>query len=177
MGILKIDDLADLHSGDREPFQSWKWSLVSFPEIGGFTLPPSYCEEIGLPFPAFATKQKEIAGTTVTFPGNTSIDSFEMIMYEDSVLSSIAYIQDWQSLVQNPRTGGYRTPSHYWKDFAVELYNNKNEVAATSTIRNVWPISLGNPQLNQETGRLRVNVQFVCTAQIFLPSKRINFSG
>lgn len=171
--MLSIEQLENERSGDREPMLNYFWKLSEFPLIGGFRLPSSYCETITLPFPAFNTQQKEIAGTTVTFPGNTSIDSFEMTLYVDSLASSIAYIQDWQSLVQNPLTGGYRTPSHYWKDLACDLFNTKGKTTVVSTIKNAWPISLSPPQLNQDTGRLQANVQFACTAQIFKPIKRI----
>lgn len=178
MSLISIEDLSSLHSGEREPLQTWKWRLVAFPDIGGYKLPPTYCEEITLPIPAFNTNQKEIAGTTVTFPGNTSIDSFEMVLYEDSVISTLTYMQDWQSIIQNPRTGGYRTPSHYWKDLQVELYNIRNEVVANSLIKNAWPVAVSPPQLNQDgSGRLRLNATFACTAQILRPTKRINFTG
>lgn len=170
---LAIDDLINERSGDREPLLGFYWKLDAFPSIGGHTLPSSYCEEIDLPFPAFNTQQKELAGTTITFPGNTSIDGFEMTLYVDSLASSIVYIQDWQSLIQNPLTGGYRTPSHYWKDLTVRLHNTKGATTVVSNIKNVWPISISPPRLNQDTNRLQANVQFACTAQIFIPSKRI----
>lgn len=170
---ISIDKLINERSGDREPLLSFYWQIQKFPMIGGYTLPSSYCLSMTLPFPAFNTQQKELAGTTITFPGNTSIDSFEMTLYVDSVASSIAYIQDWQSLIQNPLTGGYRTPSHYWKDIDVDLHNTKGKITVQSGIKNVWPISISPPQLNQDTNAMEANIQFACTAQIFKPIKRI----
>lgn len=174
--LLDLNKLKQLHSGLREPMQTWKWYLKAFPVIGGRTLPTSYCESVNLPFAQFNTIQKEVAGTTLTFAGTSSIDGFNMTVFEDASASTIGYFQDWQALVQNPRTGGYNVPKYYWKNLEVVLMNTRNEDIATSIIRNAWPISLGEVQLDQTTGRVQMNIQMACTAQIFVPVRKLNYS-
>lgn len=172
---LQLSKLKSLLSGDREPLMQWKWYVEEFPEIGGRRLPPPYAESVGLPLPSMSQNTREVAATTLHFPGSSSIDTFEMILYEDQSISSLSYIQDWQSLVQNPRTGGYRVPSIYWKNLQVKLLNNENGVAATALLRNVWPLGASPITLDNSPGSLKINAQFCCSACIIVPTKKLIF--
>lgn len=172
---LQLSALKEIFSGQREPAMQWKWYIESFPDIGGRRLPPPYLESISLPMPMLNTDQKEIAATTVSFPGASSIDSFEMVLKEDVSLSSIGYVQDWQSLVQNPLTGGYRVPAVYWRDFSVKLIDTRNIVYATAEIRNAWPLGASQIQLDQSNEFLKINVQMNCTACIMKPVRKLSF--
>lgn len=173
--LLNLDKLKQVHSGNREPLQSWKWYIKELPIIGGRTIPTSYCENINLPFAGFNTDSKEIAGTTVVFAGTSSIDGFEMQVYEDVSVSSIGYFLDWQSLVQNPATGGFRVPKYYWKNIDVVLMDNFNRDIATATLRNVWPVMISPIDLAQESNRVILSVQMACTAQIFNPVRKLSY--
>lgn len=173
--LLDLNKLKQVHSGYREPLQAWKWYVKELPIIGGRTLPTSYCEGINLPFAGFNTDAKEIAGTTVTFAGTSSIDGFEMRMYEDVSASTIGYFLDWQSLVQNPATGGYRLPRYYWKNFDVVLMDNFNRDIATATLRNVWPVMISPIDLGQSGDRVTLSIQMSCTAQIFAPVRKLSY--
>lgn len=164
--LLDINKLRQVHSGAGEPLLAWKWYLRAFPDIAGKTLPTSYCEEVGLPFAQFNQNTKEIAATTLNLPGTSSIDSFEITVFEDQKLSAMDYFLTWKHLVQNPLTGGYNVPAVYWRNLPVTLMNTKNEDIGTSTVYNVWPISISNLALSQENNRVRLNIQMACTAQI-----------
>lgn len=170
--LLALSKLKEMHKGSREPLQSWKWYLKAFPKIGNLVLPTSYCEELGLPFPQFAQNSKEFASTTVTFPGAISIDGFEMVLYEDQAASSMGYVQAWQSMIQNPYTGGYRVPAFYWRDLEAVLMDTRNNDIATAIIKNAWPLGMSSIQLNQAGAeRVKISVQMQCTACVIVPKK------
>lgn len=173
MDLLEISNLSALHSEKgRQPMMQFKWIVIDFPTINGVKLPSSYFETVNLPFSGFALNTKEVATTNINFPGNSSFDSFELQMYEDEYMTTSLFIQDWKSLTQNPYTGGYRTPVHYWKNMRIGLMDSNNVIRTESVIRNCWPIMQSAITLNQENGRLMLNVQMSCTSQYLTPVNR-----
>jgi hypothetical protein len=173
MDLLNVDNLMAMHSAEgRQPMMQSKWIVMEFPEIGGVKLPTSYFETLGLPFAAFSLNTKEVATTNINFPGNSSIDSFELQMFEDEFMTTSLYFQSWADTIQNPYTGGYYTPVHYWKNVRIGFMDSQNRIRTESQIRNAWPIMQSQVTFNQENGRLMTSIQMSCTSQRLFPVNR-----
>lgn len=168
---ITLDEVMRGTEGDRGPLLEYKWIIDSFPEIEGKeTLPISYCEEVSLPFPQISEKQFTIAATNIMFPGASQIQAFDITVYEDQKARTLDYFLGWQSIVQNPYSGGFYPATFFKKDLKVYLLNNKNIPIYQALIRNVWPMGIQNLSLNY-TGedRVRLNVNMACDS--FIPTR------
>ncbi|MEG0373997.1 MAG: hypothetical protein RR672_00050 [Raoultibacter sp.] len=160
MPLPTLDDLQDSSApGLDDPFMQDKWRVRSFPIIGGIALSAFACEEVDLPFSVYQQKTKEVATVAINTPQSSSVDGFAFIFGMDQKLAALKYFTAWQSLVQNPYTGGFRLPSAYKKNIIVELYDNQGQMIATQELRNCWPLGGQNLQLNGTGGRAVWSVQ------------------
>lgn len=163
MAAVTLDELQDSSQpGLADPFMLDKWRLLTLPTIGGVSLSPLACEEVGLPFPVFQQKTKEVATTSFSFPNSTSVEGFTAQFSLDQKLAVIRYYTAWQNLIQNPYTGGYRLPSAYKKILNVALYDNQGQQIMTQELRNVWPQGMQELSLNGTGGRGIISIQFEC---------------
>lgn len=169
MPAVTLTELMDASApGLADPFTTEKWRIVSLPTIGGVSLSPLACEEIELPFPVYTEKSKEVASTQIHWPHGSSIDGFSSQWGIDQKAALMKYFQSWQTLIQNPYTGGFNLPSAYKKRLRVALFDIKGSVIATSEVRNVWPIGMQSLQLNGTGGRGVMTIQWKCDAQRLL---------
>ncbi|ARW58772.1 putative tail tube protein [Erwinia phage vB_EamM_Y3] len=154
---MPLPTLADLQDssapGLDDPFMQDKWRVRSFPAIGGFSLSPFACEEVELPFSVYQMKSKEVASVAIHTPQSSSVDGFSLMFGLDQKLAAMKYFNAWQSLIQNPYTGGFRLPSVYKKNIIVELYDGQGTMIGYQELRNCWPIGGQGLQLNGTGGR------------------------
>lgn len=166
MPAVTLTELTDASApGLADPFTTEKWRIVSLPVIGGQNLSPLACEEIELPFPVYTEKSKEIASTQIHWPHGSSIDGFGSQWGIDQKAAVMKYFQNWQDLIQNPYTGGFRMPSVYKKHLRIALFDIQGKVIATSEVRSCWPVGMQSLSLNGAGGRGMISMQFKCDSQ------------
>lgn len=163
MPAVSLDEIQDTtQPGLDDPFMLDKWRLLSLPTMGGVNLSPLACEVVGVPFPVFQQKSKEVATTSFSWPHATSVDGFSAQFSLDQKLAVIKYYTAWQNLIQNPYTGGMRLPSAYKKNLEVALFDNQGQQVAVIELRNVWPLGMQELSLNNTGGRGIMSIQFEC---------------
>ncbi|AQT28611.1 putative tail tube protein [Erwinia phage vB_EamM_Yoloswag] len=163
MPAVTIDELQDSSQpGLADPFMLDKWRFLTLPQIGGVSLSPLACEEVGLPFPVFQQKSKEVATTSTSWPSATSVEGFTAQFSLDEKLAVIKYYTAWQNLIQNPYTGGFRLPSQYKKNLQVALFNTQGTQVMVHELRSVWPLGMQELTLNGTGGRGMISIQFEC---------------
>ncbi len=159
-GPVTFDELSSYMSGDKEPWLSNRWRVLNFPTMGGATLSHLVCESMDLPIPQFDVRTKHYGAWSLHFVGGSNVDGFSMQLYVDDAWRSVKYITAWQSCMQNPDTGGFYLPSYYMRDLQIGLYNHKGESILTSTVQDVFPISMSEPALTANSDKLAITVQF-----------------
>lgn len=163
MAAVTLDELQDSSQpGLADPFMLDKWRILTLPSISGVNLSPIACEEVGLPFPVFQQKTKEVATTSFSWPHATNVDGFTAQFGLDQKAAVIRYYTAWQNLIQNPYTGGMRLPSVYKKRLEVALFDNQGNQIMVQELRNVWPLGMQELSLNGTGGRGHISIQFEC---------------
>lgn len=141
-----------------DPLFDFKWVCKSLP----FGHDYSYVEEVGIPFPTINQKEGLFgAGTYTYYPGFEQTNAFDMTLYEDSVLSTTKWLEEWKNKVRNPSSGGYYLPRNFKRNIPVELMNTEGTVVCEITLINCWPIGRAAWDLNYtNNNRLRVQQNF-----------------
>lgn len=167
---VTLDELNDTSLvGNDDPFFLDKWKVDAFPNTGPILLNPIACEQVNLPFAMFQQKTREIATTTVKWPKTTTVQGFTAQFHVDQKLAVVAYFMQWENLIQNPYTGGFRLPSVYKKNIPITLYDNQGQPIHRHTIKNAWPLGLQELSLQGQGGRAVISVTFECDAIIPQP--------
>ena len=160
-----LDDILGLE-GEKEPLANWTWRVLDFPAFGSLRLDSRLVKSTSLPMPKFAPRSKTLGATTVTSAGMSEVDAFDLVIQESQQLDGLKYIVNWMNNVQNPDTGGYYLPSRYKKNLTIVLYDIKGTPIMNSTLKNVWPTTVGQWELNSESGFRELQVNFSCDANI-----------
>ena len=159
---VTFDELNSFLQEEYEPWLSNRWRVVEMPTINNFRLSALVVETLNLPMLGYEARTKHYGSSSMSFVGGQQIDGFSMTLLLDDGWNSVKYITDWFATMQNPNTGGFYLPSYYMKDIKVAIFNNKGEQIVTSTISNVWPLTIGAPELNPQSNKTTVNVEFKC---------------
>ncbi len=167
MAAVTLDELNDTSLvGNDDPYFLDKWRVDAFPNIGPVLLSPVACEEVSLPFSMMQQKTREIATTAVKWPKTSTVNSFSFRFHLDQKFAVVKYFQQWETLIQNPYTGGFRLPSVYKKNINITLYDNQGTAIHRHTIRNCWPLGIQELALTGQGGRGVLSVMFECDAVI-----------
>lgn len=150
-------------SAGLDPLLAFKWACVALP--GG--LPPDYVESIDMPFPEIQPKDGLFgAGTYTYYPAFEDISAFDLVLYEDSKMSTVKWLKTWFDRIRRPSDGAYYLPTHYKADMQFVMMDTTGAHIAEITMMNVWPTSKGNWDLNYTSDdRLEVHQNFSCDAQ------------
>ena len=142
----------------NEPMLDFYWVCTKLPGHD-----PRYVESVSLPFPHFAVKEGLFgAGTFSYYPGFSDISAFDMVLYEDSQLSTVKWLKDWFNRIQNPEDGSFNLPAYYKENVELELKDTTGKPLAYAILQNIWPTEKGNWDLKYSgTGeRLEVHQNF-----------------
>lgn len=163
MSMITLEELEKYSSGEYEPWFENMWRVDKMPAIGKGSLPSPLVETVNLPLPTFGERTKQIASTTIYLASASDPGSFTLEVAQTARLHALRYFTDWQALVQNPYTGGYRMPSVYKKNISVTLYDTTGKPIVQATVRNCWPVSyegltLGRTQ-NNSPGQVQMRAE------------------
>lgn len=160
--MITLEEFEDAYSGEFAPWQTHQWKVESFPMINGKRIPIALAEQVGLPYPQFTERSKNIGSTEIFYAGGSTVGAFSITFGLDQRWRAIRYISEWQELIQNPYTGGFRMPSQYKKDIIVGLYDSQGKRFASGTVRNCWPLGYDGPALDPTPALGQTTVQLKC---------------
>ena len=160
--MITLEEFEEAYAGEFAPWQTHQWKVEAFPLINGKRIPIALAESVGLPFPQFTERNKNVGSTEIFYAGGSNVGSFSITFGLDQRWRALRYIADWHEIIQNPYTGGFRMPSQYKKDIQVGLYDGQGKRFALATARNCWPLGADGPQLDSTPALGQTSAQFKC---------------
>lgn len=154
----------DVRTLDR-PAPTWRWD-VNLPEISGKTLPGLFCETVDL-IPGVNLNQKPLyyKGVNIELPGTPSFEKISAVFYETESYRALDYFVAWENLVYNQKNKVYGVLKDYGKTVTFNLLPvidvTKDSRYAVLTFIGCWPTSMRQLSYNNETDRIKIQVEFV----------------
>ena len=162
--MITLDQLEHCWDQGDGPWLSHQWRVLEFPTIGGLKLDPILCEEIVLPLPTFGEREKSLGSGTLSLAATSSAGQLEMVFGLDNKFRALKYLNNWDLLIQNPYTGGFRLPSVYMKEISVGYFSGDGTQVARGVCRNAWPTTYSGIGGDRVPSDKPINASFKVTA-------------
>jgi hypothetical protein len=162
--MITLDQLEHCWDQGDGPWLSHQWRVLEFPTIGGLKLDPVLCEEIVLPLPTFGERDKSLGSGTISLAATSSAGQLEMVFGLDNKFRALKYLNNWEHLIQNPYTGGFRLPSVYMKEISVGYFSGDGTQVARGVCRNAWPTTYSGIGGDRVPADKPINASFKVTA-------------
>ena len=162
--MITLDQLENCWEQGDGPWLSHQWRVLDFPTIGGLKLDPVLCEEIVLPLPTFGAREKSLGSGTISLAATSSAGQLEMVFGLDNKFRVLKYLNNWDHLIQNPYTGGFRLPSVYMKEIPVGFFSGDGTQVARGVCRNAWPTTYSGIGGERVPSDKPINASFNVTA-------------
>lgn len=153
--FTEIDSTPDIISTNRH-------KLV-FPDIDGVDGYTLALHSVGINIPAYALSQisvKYLGNTTIFAGGSASEHVLSVDMLENSDGVVLQSLRKWMSIIRSNKDGSGGYKQEYAKDALLFVFDSTGNVTHSFTLINVWPFSIGHPQLGQDSAPFQLSVQF-----------------
>jgi hypothetical protein len=117
----------------------------------------TYVETIDLPFNEIKSGAHFAGGGYNYFPEFHDISAFSVNFYADSEGRAMKWLVNWRSKVKDFGSGLYGMPSEYKDSMTVALMTATQKVIATVELQGIWPASLSNLDLNNDSANKLVH--------------------
>jgi len=121
------------------------------------------CDQVQLPGTNFNTADMRTYGETRKAPYERLYDDINMSFYVDSGLSVKKFFDDWQNLIQDPRTRNFNYYDDYTCDIVIEVQDLKNKSRYGIKLFEAFPKSIGAIQMDyagKDVMKLSVNFAY-----------------
>lgn len=135
-----------------DPLLSTGWYIKVMPKsAASYHVDHTYVETIDLPFNEIKSGAHFAGGGYNYFPEFHDISAFSVNFYADSEARVLSWIVNWRSKVKDFGSGLYGMPSEYKDSMTVALMTVTQKVIATVELQGIWPASISNLDLNNDT--------------------------
>lgn len=124
-----------------DPLMNFNW-WCDMPILNGSTqLGWEYVEEAALPFITFEQVSNYRAGKNYHFAQKYNVGNLQLKFYEDSLGSVAQYINTWQSMVLNAKTGLFYFPKDYKKTISIWVLDVAKKTVMCLDYTGCWPLT------------------------------------
>lgn len=124
-----------------DPLMNFNW-WCDMPILNGtFSLGWEYVEEASLPFIQFEQTSNYRAGKNYHFAQKYNVGNLQLKFYEDSLGSVAQYINTWQSMILNARTGLFYFPKDYKKTISIWVMDVAKKTVMCLDYTGCWPLT------------------------------------
>jgi hypothetical protein len=163
-----------------DPLMNFNW-WCDMPVLNGSTaLDWFHVEEATLPFITFEQISNYRAGKNYHFAQKYNVGNLQLKFYEDSNGSVAQYINSWQSMVLNAKTGLFYFPKDYKKTISIWILDVAKMTVMCLDYTGTWPLTPDQYQLgSSQSERVvagcefsvdEVNIKFGKFASTDIPS-------
>jgi len=145
----------------HDPLMNFNW-WCDMPILNGSTsLDWSSVEEAILPFVGFDQIDNYRAGKNYHFPQHYSIGNLQLKFYEDSEGTVANYLNTWQGLIMNRRTGLFYFPKDFKKTITIWVLDVARITVMSFEYSGCWPLTLDTYNLgSSQSERVIAGTEF-----------------
>lgn len=121
------------------------------------------CDQVQLPGTNFSTADMRTYGETRKAPYERLYEDVNMSFYVDTGLSVKKFFDDWQNLIQDPKTRNFNYYDSYTCDIVIEVQDLQNKSRYGIKLFEAFPKSIGSIQMDyagKDVMKLSVNFAY-----------------
>lgn len=154
-----------------DPMMTHRWIIDGDLPFGKeFGVNHSFIESVNVPFNNLTASNAFYGGGYNYFPQFHDISAFTLNVYADGEGRALEWLLYWKSCVKDFNTGLYKLPygkDGYKRDLPVTLLDAAGRAICTITLKDTFPVDLGNLDLNYSSAdRLVLSQNFSVDTQV-----------